>query len=175
MRDNFWEGFCNEFLMREIEFETTGLFIYHLNNRIKLLLPRYNILWSAVHKDLEPFLSFRETTDRGVNEKIDKDDSGESHTDTNLNSKNVFEDTPENKMGNSDYATNITTDNQTTNSNTNYTNDSDTRRNMSEGIIREGFNQPKIELLSKLFEHLNDLILMMVHDVGDPLFLKVYD
>lgn len=174
-KTNFWNAFCVTFLMREIEFETTGLFILKLNQRLRTVLPRYNILWNAIHEDLEPFISYREMTDRGLNENIDRNNTGNSNINNSSNSKNVFEDTPQNKLGNPDYATNITTVDSGYNTGNTYKDDTNTDRNLSEGIIKQGFNRPKIELIGELFEKLQDLIDNMVHDVGDQLFLKVFN
>lgn len=174
-KDSFWNAFCTEFLMREIEYPTTGVFILKFNQRLRNMLPRYNTLYRAIQVDLEPFISYRDMTDRGLNENSGRNENGNSDTNSNSNSKNVFEDTPENKLGNVDYATNITTVNQNSNSNNKFKTELTAARNVSEGIVREGFDRPKIELLSELFERLNDLIIMMVHDVGDPLFLKIFN
>lgn len=174
-KDNFWTAFCAEYLMREIEYETTNLFIFKLNQRIKNLLPRYNILYNAIQEDLEPYVTYRKMRDRGLNEKVDKDENGNSNQINNSGSKTVFEDTPYNKLLNTDYATNINNNNSNSETDNTYKSEQDTNRSLSEGIVEEGFTKPKIELLSELFEKLQDLIVMMVKEVGEPLFLKVFN
>lgn len=161
--------------MREIEYETTALFILKLNQRVRNLLPRYNILYNAIQEDIEPFITYRKSRDRGLNEKVDKDENGSSNSNTTSNNKRVFEDTPQNKLLNVDYATDITNTDANNNTDNKYTSEQDTNRSLSEGIVEEGFNKPKIELLSELFEKLDDLIIKMVKDVGEPLFLKVFN
>lgn len=174
-RDNFWIAFCVEYLMREIEYETTGLFILKLNQRIKNLLPRYNILYNAIQEEIEPFITYRKTIDRGLNERTDKDENGNANQTTNNLSNTVFEDTPQNKLLTSDYATNITNNKFDSTNGNNYKTNANQNRNLSEGVIEEGFTKPKIELLEELFTKLQDLIVQMVKDVGEPLFLKTFN
>lgn len=102
------------YYMHEIGFETWGRFKLALNERMNLIMPYFNELYKSIDmQGNNPLVN----TD--IYETRDTDYSGtnksESTSSENGTNKQVFEDTPSSKLGDDDYATNITTNTSTSN------------------------------------------------------------
>lgn len=170
MADEFWENFAAKNLMREIEFETVEYFMLRFRAQLNLLLPKYNPLYESTKLEIEKLKSFGKKTHREG-----KDDTEtNTHSDTNSTGSNrsVFEDTPENRLANADYATNITTNNGQ--DNTNVTAGGTDNKVYSEDVTEDGYNMPQAQLLQAYRETLITVINDLIDDVSRPLFCKIY-
>lgn len=75
------------YYMREIGFETVGLWEYNLNTRLAEVMPYYNQLYESAKLKFEPLI------DTDIERKTD--DSSNTTTSTTSNNKNRFSDTPQ--------------------------------------------------------------------------------
>lgn len=129
------------YYMREIGFETMGLFVWNLRTHMHEVMPYYNELYKTVGLIVDPLstkdMSFDETWTRDESESDERTSRGkstenestqgnsDSHTtqtgSTASSDRNVFQDTPMNGLDTGavegmDYATNVTFDKGTTDS-----------------------------------------------------------
>ena len=138
MREEYYDIFCTENLMREIEYETVEYFLKRWKTNIKKCLYKYNKIYGLLDKDIDFLYAY----ERHLDEKTDDDTlhgkqitktgdetfthgmkvENEYDSDSNLihgmkiktdnttsgENKVVFEDTPENELLNESYATSIT-------------------------------------------------------------------
>jgi len=106
------------YLFREIGFETAAQFKHFLKTRLNVIMPYYNQLYLTTNlitvNDYNINLNSVETHTRTVNTTSSGEEdttvNGSSTSDSNTTGTNreVFSDTPNNKMGMNDYATNVT-------------------------------------------------------------------
>lgn len=172
----------NHYYMNEIGFETAELFKFYLNNKMNEIMPIYNILYEKQESLLENF-------DNNVNlsENFTKSDSSNSNTTSNSTStntglgksKNVYQDTPQGSIVNSnidnyDYATNINLGSNETSNSINDNTTSNGAINSTENYLKtiignngkyygfEIFNQIKTSLMNideLIINELNDLFM----------------
>lgn len=170
MANEFWEQFCARNLMREIEYETVDMFILGLNANIKGCVNRYNISYRALSEKIEPFIQYEETITR--DKVTNGESSSQSEGTSEGNGKTVFEDTPMTSLGNEDYATNIT---QINNDNSSSTSDSGySYLGEDEDISRKGRRDSQAKLINELISALRDVIVDMVEECSQRIFLKIY-
>lgn len=123
--ENYRASICKKilkhFYLREIGFETVGVWMYYLNTKFEEILPYYNQLWKSAQLEFEPFYDVDVTrkhdlnkTDNGtdtytkdnkrdgtkdnvVKEVTDDDTSGTSSstTETGNTKKDLYSDTPQ--------------------------------------------------------------------------------
>ncbi len=170
MKNEFWEQFCARNLMREIEYETVDMFILELNANIKGCINRYNISYEALSKKIEPFTQYEETIAR--DKTTDGDSTNSSEGTSSATGKTVFEDTPMTSLGNEDYATNITQFNN--NNSSNVSDSGNTHLNEDEDISRKGRRDSQAKLINELISALRDVIVDMVEECSQRIFLKIY-
>lgn len=77
------------YYFREIGFETVGLWQFYLNERLNLIMPYYNKLYTAFLKDIDPLSNY--SLKKTSNNKSDSKTDNKS----NLESKNVSRETSE--------------------------------------------------------------------------------
>lgn len=171
MKKEFWELFAERNLMREIEYETTDMFILELNSNIKSCIKRYNITYETLNKKLDPFTQYEEIIER--DKTTDGETSDTSNSSANSDSKTVYEDTPINRLTNADYATNITT----VDSNSSGYAESDGTNHVveDEDITRKGRRDSQAKLIEELLSSLRDVISDMVNECSQRIFLKIYE
>lgn len=100
------------YFFREIGFETVAHFKYMLDTRLNEIMPYYNKRYEGYNKYLtyDPYKNKDVTTEeKRVTEGIGNSHSTGQATSTSTgNGKEIFHDTPSSKLGNKDYATNMT-------------------------------------------------------------------
>lgn len=160
----------DRYYFREIGFETVGQFKWFLRTRLNEIMPFYNqhYLANENFKAYDPYknkdFTIEDTrTTSGTN-------SGESSGTSNGSNQSVFNDTPTTKLGNSDYATEITNntdENENTSNTTGEFNTTDSYLSHQHGhdgmrypsdilmMLRDSFNNIDVEIL----ENLNDLFM----------------
>lgn len=165
-KNAFFQQFCVDNLMREIEYETSEYFILKFNQNVSRWLPVYNKLYETSLLELDKLKSYSKESTRTGNRETSA--NGES-TSENRN-KNVFDDTPENRLTNSDYATTITVDEGSGNGTTS----SNGKEDYTENYTESGYNVPQAELILKYRETLMDVVGKFSDTVSRTLFSKIY-
>src|ERR1700741_2586204 len=102
----------NNYYFREIGMETVGQFKWYLKARLNLIMPYYNRLYETldlITKD-DYFINQNSTETHTKTTHVETTGKSDStnETTTEATGKSVFSDTPTSKLGNTDYATNIT-------------------------------------------------------------------
>lgn len=162
----FFQQFCVDNMMREIEYETPEYFILKFNQNVSRWLPVYNKLYESSLLELDKLKSYsRESSRNG-----DRETSASGKSTSENNNKNVFDDTPENRLTSADYATTITVDESSGNGTTS----SNGKEVYSENYKESGYNVPQAELILKYRETLMDVVGQFSDTVSRSLFLKIY-
>lgn len=100
--DNYWT--------REIGMETVSLFVAKMRNRMNLIMPKYNAIYLAQAKEIDPFVTARMTSHM-VNEATQKNSdkstsTGEQDQDTASKARAINSDFPQMQLSEyKDYAT----------------------------------------------------------------------
>lgn len=165
-RNAFFQQFCVDNMMREIEYETAEYFILKFNQNVSRWLPVYNKLYESSLIELDKLKSYsRESSRNG-----DRETNASGKSTSESNNKNIFDDTPENRLTNADYATTITVDQGSGNGTTS----SNGKEVYSENYAESGYNVPQAELILKYRETLMDVVGQFSDTVSRTLFLKIY-
>lgn len=114
--------FCIKFLkyyyMREIGFETIGRFKLALNETLNRALPYFNQLMESEQMNIDNPLVNHDMTDEYTRENTGTGTGTSTGTNTsNSNVKTISQDTPTSKLGDEDYASGITTTDNTSEDN----------------------------------------------------------
>lgn len=165
-RNAFFQQFCVDNMMREIEYETPEYFILKFNQNVSRWLPVYNKLYESSLLELDKLKSYsRESSRNG-----DRETNASGKSTSESNNKNVFDDTPENRLTKTDYATTITVDEGSGSGTTS----SNGKEVYSENYAESGYNVPQAELILKYRETLIDVVGQFSDTVSRTLFLKIY-
>lgn len=173
----------NHFYFREIGFETVEQFKWFLAEKLNLIMPYYNEHYKANERffnDFDPYKNKDVTTTetRTTEGESSSQSEGESSQTSEGVNKEIFQDTPTNKlMSTKDYATNIT---DNTSSGEGKTESSGTTTGTAKSVDEfisktyghDGMRYPNDILLDlrKTFNNVDAMIL----DELDELFLNLY-
>lgn len=183
----------------EIGFETAPLFRLYLNQKLNEIMPYYNELYKAQKKMIDENLLLNNVnlTEQlqGSNTRHDTNNTttntNSTSTSTNngtSNNKNLFQDTPQGEISNTEidnqkWATNLTLDRNTTNntindnSNSNGTSNNILNSNGTNEYIKSiiGNNGGKfnIDLLNDIKDKLMNIDLMIINDLNE-LFMQIF-
>ena len=103
----------DRYYFREIGFETPARFKHYLRTRLNEIMPYYNQLYKSEHilnkEDFNPLynLDTTETHTRTINQDVNTTGHVGTTTSDSTNNRDIFSDTPSNKLGDIDYATNV--------------------------------------------------------------------
>lgn len=184
-RETLNNNILNHYLMNEIGFETAELFKFYLNQKMNEIMPYYNILYSKQHTLLENFdynVNLTETFNRDNKTDTNTSSNSQSTSSGNNKSKNLFQDTPQGEIKNSDidnynYATNITLDKNETSNKINDTSSSDGTANTIENYIKTVTgNNGKLygfEIFNAIKDNLINIDLMVINELND-LFMQIF-
>lgn len=163
----------DRYYFREIGFETVAQFKWFLRTRLNEIMPFYNqhYLANEVFKTYDPY----KNKDFYIEDSRETSGNNEGTNTGNSTSTNVstFNDTPTNKLGNVDYATSIT-DNEDQNENTSNTtgNFSTTESYVSHLHGHDGMRYPS-DILMMLRDSFNNIDVEIIENLSD-LFMNVY-
>jgi len=173
----------DRYFFREIGFETAGQFKHFLRTRLNEIMPYYNQLYkSETFMNKEGFnplynLDTTETQTRKV--VTDSESQTKDTVDNNVSSKakNIYQDTPSSKLGNIDYATNITDDTNSQNITGNNRNESSGNINSTEEYISKvigsgGLRYPA-DIIMEWRKSFINIDVQILDDLND-LFMGVY-
>lgn len=179
----------NHYYENEIGFETAPLFRFYLNNKLNEIMPYYNILY-------EKQLQLLNNIDKNVNlvEDFKGTNTNESTTNTESEStsnssgtsknKNLFQDTPQGDLNNTElenqtWATNYTMNNTENeneindNSSSNGTANSNGTNNYLKTIIGNNGGRYNLDILADLQKNLMNIDLLIINELYD-LFMGLY-
>ena len=191
----------------EIGFETAPLFRFYLNQKLNEIMPYYNELYKAQRKLINENLllnnvnltesltghNTKNDTNNGTLNTTSQNTSTSTSTNTgSSNSKNLFQDTPQGSISNTEinaqtWATNLTLDsNSTSNSISDNTSTSGTAQNTTTNTLNStgtndyiktiiGNNGGKfnIDILNDIKNNLMNIDLMIINDLND-LFMQIF-
>lgn len=181
----------DNFLMDEIGFETPALFRHYLKTKMNEIMPYYNILYKAQYEMLEKFSAFDNVNLREEFNRSMEQDTTSTGTSTSNGSqssttqaKNVFQNTPQGNLKNSDinnfsYATNITLDGgsgsgTTQNEVTDSTESSGSNlENYVKTISGNNGKMYNIEIMDKALNSFRNINSKLLSEL-EPLFMGVY-
>ena len=190
-RNTLNNNILNYYLESEIGFETAQLFKRILNDRMALIMPKYNKMYLAQEDLLENGLlnnvNLRESMDRDTSNTSAQTDNGHASQtgSSTASNKNLYQDTPQGSISmqtldaQNVYATNITLD---SNSNSSTVTDSSTSRrdftnNGTEDYVKTiiGNNGRKygIDVYSELVDKLKNIDMLIINELQD-LFMGIF-
>ena len=190
-RNTLNNNILNYYLESEIGVETAELFKRLLNDRMALIMPKYNKMYLAQDELLEKGIlgnvHLTETMDRETDSTSSQEDSGTgSQTGTSTsNNKNLYQDTPQGTISMQDldaenvYATNVTMDRNTNNSTVTDTSHAtrDFTNNGNENYVKTivGNNGRKynVDVYSDLVSKLKNIDMLIIDELSD-LFMGVF-
>lgn len=159
------------YYMYEIGFETWGRFKLALNERMNLIMPYFNELYKSIDMQGDnPLVNtdVYETRETSSNGKT----STSSTNEDNATNKSLFEDTPTSELGNTDYATAITTNVQSSNGSYTGNGTSDNNENMERHIT--GLSAySKQDMIQRYRENIINVDEAIVNELYD-LFMLLY-
>ena len=167
----------------EIGFETAPLFRFYLKQKLNEIMPYYNELYKAQTKLINNNLLLNNVN---LIETLD----GSNTTETNSNSqstnsgisknKNLFQDTPQGTISQTDidsqtWATNLTLDKNETNNTINDSNSSSGSgtNNYIKTIIGNNGGKFNIDILNDIKNNLMNIDLMIIDDLNE-LFMQIF-
>ena len=166
------------YLEEEIGFETPALFKRYLNNRMNLIMPKYNAMYSSIQEILK-----NPTSNMSLHETFNA--KGESTGDVNslstsLNKdNNLFQETPQGSLKMTDldndnvYATTFSTNKNTSNVNSNSTSNSVGTNEYVKSIIGNSGNKYNIEIMEKITTNLKSIDQMIIEELSN-LFMGIF-
>ena len=190
-RQTLNNNILNYYLESEIGVETAALFKRLLNDRMALIMPKYNKMYVAQDELLENGVlgnvHLTETLERETENTSAQTDNGhatQSGTSTASN-KNLYQDTPQGQISmqtldsQNVYATNVTLDN---NSNSSTVTDSSTSRrdftndgteNYVKTIIGNNGRKYNVDVFNDLVSKLKNIDMLIINELED-LFMGVF-
>lgn len=167
----------------EIGFETAPLFRLYLNQRLNEIMPKYNELYKAQKNLIDNNLLLNNVnlteTLSGQNATTTSSTSQSTNNGTS-NNKNLFQDTPQGQISNTDinnqtWATNLTLDSNTSN---NTINDSSSATGSGTNsylktIIGNNGGKFNIDVLNDIKNNLMNIDLMVIDELYD-LFMQIF-
>ena len=158
--------------MYEIGFETPALFKHYLNNKMELIMPKFNALFEAQKQILENPLgnvNLTETLQRNV------DNEAESNSKSTGKNKNLFQDTPQGSLSQTDideqkWATNLTLNSNTIDDNTK--SKGNTVEAYTKRIIGNNGRKYNVEIYQKLISGFVSVNQQIIDELND-LFMGV--
>lgn len=190
-RETLNNNILNYYLESEIGVETAALFKRLLNDRMALIMPKYNKMYLAQDELLKDGIlsnvHLTETLERETSTDSTQEDSGTgSQTGTSTsNNKNLYQDTPQGNISMQDidaqnvYATNVTLDRNTNNSTVTDTSSStrDFTNNGTENYVKNiiGNNGRKygVDVFNDLVSKLQNIDMLIINELSD-LFMGIF-
>lgn len=157
---------------REIGFDSWGRFKLALNEKLNLIMPYFNDLYKSIELQGDNPLSNNEIKEVKKTTNT-SNSSGTNNVTNNSNGKSVFEDTPTSKLGNTDYATTITSNNVDTTSNGTSTGEASGSEAM-ERTITGLSNYSKQDMIARYRENIINVDEAIVNELYD-IFLLIYN
>ena len=186
-RNTLNQNILYHYYENEIGFETAPLFRFYLNQKLNEIMPYYNTLYKVQQKLLNENNIFNnvnltETFNRKNDTTTNSTSNSNSKNNGLSNNKNIFQDTPQGKITQTDienqtWATNVTFDKNETNNTIQDTTSSNGNANNIENyiknIIGNNGNKYNIEILNEIKNNLMNIDLMIINDLNE-LFMQIF-
>lgn len=190
-RETLNNNILNYYLESEIGVETAALFKRLLNDRMTLIMPKYNKMYLAQEELLENGVlgnvNLRETMDRDTSNTTAQTDNGHATQtgSSTANNKNLYQDTPQGQISmqtldsSTVYATNFTLDNNTNSSTV--TDSSTSRRDFTNDgtedyvktIIGNNGRKYNVDVFNDLVAKLQNIDMLIINELQD-LFMGIF-
>ena len=190
-RETLNNNILNYYLESEIGVETAELFKRLLNDRMALIMPKYNKMYLAEEELLESGIlgnvHLTETMDRDTTTRSNQADSGTATQtgSSTSNNKNLYQDTPQGSISMqtldsaNGYATNFTLDNTGTSSNVSDTSSSnrsfsnDGTEDYVKTVIGNNGRKYNVDVFNDLVSKLKNIDMLIINELSD-LFMGVF-
>ena len=190
-RETLNNNILHHYYENEIGFETAPLFRFYLNQKLNEIMPYYNELYKAQKKLIDENLLLNNVnlTEQlsGTNTNATTTTNNSTSQSTNSgtsNNKNLFQDTPQGQISNTEidnqtWATNLTLDRNTTNNTINdtSTNSGSANTNATNSYLKTiiGNNGGKfnIDILNNIKNNLMNIDLMIINNLNE-LFMQIF-
>lgn len=174
-RNTLNQNILYHYYENEIGFETAPLFRFYLNQKLNEIMPYYNELYKVQKKIIDENLLLNNVN---LTERL----TGSNTTNTNSTSqssnkgKNLFQDTPQGEISNTEiddqkWATNLTLNNNSINDTSNATG-SGTNEYLKT-IIGNNGGKFNIDVLNDIKNNLMNIDLMIINELND-LFMGIF-
>lgn len=190
-RETLNNNILNYYLESEIGVETAELFKRLLNNRMALIMPKYNKMYVAQNELLEKGIlgnvNLTETMDRNTSNtsaQVDNGNATQTGSSTS-NNKNLYQDTPQGSISmetldaQNVYATNVTLDNNTNSSTVTDTSssrrdfDNDGTEHYVKTLIGNNGRKYNIDVYNDLTNKLKNIDMLIINELSD-LFMGIF-
>lgn len=191
-RNTLNNNILNYYYESEIGVETAELFKKLLNDRMMLIMPKYNLMYQAQEELIESEnllgnVNLREVMDKDTTASLNQDDSGTASQtgSSTANNKNLYQDTPHGSISmetlNSQnvYATNFTID-QNTNSSTVTDTSSSSREQEAAGtenyvktIMGNNGRKYNVDVFNNVVANLKNIDMLIINELDD-LFMGIF-
>lgn len=182
-RETLNNNILNHYYENEIGFETAPLFRFYLNQKLNEIMPYYNELYKVQKKLITDNLLLNNVNIteqlQGSNTTTTSSTSQSTNSGTS-NSKNLYQDTPQGEISNTDinnqkWATNLTLDSNSTSNTINDSNSASGQgtNNYIKTIIGNNGNKFNIEILKDIQNNLMNIDLMVINELND-LFMQIF-
>lgn len=191
-RNTLNNNILNYYYESEIGVETAELFKKLLNDRMMLIMPKYNIMYQAQEElikseNLLGNVNLREVMDRDTTATLNQDDSGTASQtgSSTANNKNLYQDTPQGSISMQTldsanvYATNFTIDRNTNSSTVTDTSSSsrDQEASGTENYVKTimGNNGRKynVDVFNNVVANLKNIDMLIINELDD-LFMGIF-
>lgn len=181
----------NHYYENEIGFETPALFRFYLNQKLNEIMPYYNELYKIQKQLIDNNLLLNnvnireELTGRNTNNTSTTGSSTSNSTNNGTsNNKNLFQDTPQGQISQTDidnqtWATNLTLDKNTTSNTIQDTSSNKGTANTNatntylKTIIGNNGGKFNIDILNDIKNNLLNIDLMIINDLNE-LFMQIF-
>ena len=190
-RNTLNNNILNYYLESEIGVETAELFKRLLNDRMTLIMPKYNKMYLAeqnlLNNGILGNVHLTETMDRDTTTTSAQTDNGHATQtgSSTASNKNLYQDTPQGSISmqtldsQNVYATNVTLDNNTNSSTV--TDSSTSRRDFSNGgtedyvktIIGNDGKKYNVDVFNDLVSKLKNIDMLIIDELSD-LFMGIF-
>ena len=191
-RNTLNNNILNYYYESEIGVETAELFKKLLNDRMQLIMPKYNIMYQAQEEllnteNLIGNVNLTETMDKDTTASLDQSDSGNASQtgSSTANNKNLYQDTPHGSISmetldsQNVYATNFTID-RNTNSSTVTDTSSSTRDQDASGtedyvktIMGNNGRKYNVDVFNNVVANLKNIDMLIINELDD-LFMGIF-
>ena len=191
-RNTLNNNILNYYYESEIGVETAELFKKMLNDRMMLIMPKYNIMYQAQEELLENTsilgnVNLTETMHRDTTASLDQHDTGNASQtgSSTANNKNLYQDTPQGSISMQTldsanvYATNFTLDRNTNSSTVTDTSSSsrDQEASGTENYVKTimGNNGRKynVDVFNNMVTNLKNIDMLIINELDD-LFMGIF-
>lgn len=182
-RDTLNNNILYHYYENEIGFETAPLFRFYLNQKLNEIMPYYNELYKVQKKLITDNLLLNNVNIteelQGSNTTSTSSTSQSTNSGTS-NNKNLYQDTPQGQISNTDinnqkWATNLTLDSNSTSNTINDSNSASGQgtNNYIKTIIGNNGNKFNIDILKDIQNNLMNIDLMIINELND-LFMQIF-